>query len=224
MSREDELKKAHEQLDALEKAIHPKTTEEVVTKSLGLIERLMNFAGIGKLEKSEGGKEEEPVKTELQSPTTVMAKSLQDPNYQEMRDGSEALKSLEEAVTKSIGVVDANIQALSVTQTEQADTLGSLVKGLGLLAEATSAVLKSLESMPKSIPMSGYFGLPGSLKTEETTKSGAINFEDAYLALEKGVHARLLAPEVLEKFQARPVEVIKSLSEDVRTKLGIPAV
>lgn len=225
MSREDELKKAHEQLDALDKAIHPETTEEVVTKSLGLIERLMNFAGIGKLEKSEGSKEEEPLKTELQSPTTVMAKSLQDPNYQEMRDGSEALKSLEEAVTKSIGVVDANIQTLAVTQAEQADTLGSLVKGLGLLAEATSAVLKSLESMPKSIPMSGYFGLPGSLKTEETTtKSGAINFEDAYLALEKGVHARLLAPEVLEKFQARPLEVLKSLTEDTRTKLGIPAV
>ena len=136
MPREDELKKAHEQLDALDKSLHPETTEEVVTKSLGLIERLMNFAGIGKLEKSEVGKEEEPVKTELKSPTAEMKKSLQDPNYQEMRDGSEALKSLEEAVTKSIGVVDANIQTLSVTQSEQAETLGSLVKGLGLLVEA----------------------------------------------------------------------------------------
>lgn len=227
MATTEEMKQAHDALDALDKSLHPEQTEEVVKKSLSIIDRLLSFAGVGeKLAKSEATKDEPKKEEEKPSAADAMAKSLaNDQGYQEIRDGSEALKSLEEAVTKSIGLVDDNVQAISKAQGEQAETVSSLVKGLGLLAEATSAILKSLQDMPKSIPMSGYFGLPtGSLANEDMGKSSAISFEDTYLALEKGVRARILDPDVLAQFQSRPMEVLKSLSADTRTKLGIPTV
>lgn len=230
MATPEEMKQAHDKIDELNKALHPEPKgEEAVVKSLSIIDKLLSFAGIGtKLDKSAGGKEE-PAKTEetpaQPTATETITKSLAaNPEYQEIRDGSEALKALEDAMSKSIGTVDSNVQALSKAQGEQGEILNRVVLGLGLIAEAQTAIIKSLETMPKSIPMSGYFGLP-SVEADKTEKStGAINFEEVYLALEKGVHAGRLNPDVLMQFQAQPVAVLKSLSEDMRKSLGIPAV
>jgi hypothetical protein len=161
--------------------------------------------------------------THVSAAETITKSLAGDTEYQEIRDGSEALNALETAMTKSFGGVDAMVQALSKAQGEHTVTLDRVVKGMGLLAEATSTILKSLEKMPKSIPMAGYFGLP-SLEKEATSNAGAIDFEEAYLALEKGVHAGRLRPEVLMEFQTRPADVLKSLSADLRKSLGIPAV
>lgn len=82
------------------------------------------------------------------------------------------------------------------------------------------AVLQSLSS-----EICKVIGLP-SYASETLQKSAVsrspLSFEDAYLALERGVNARILRPEVLAEFQMRPAEVIKSLSDRTRQVLGIP--
>src|SRR5262249_17031124 len=166
--------------------------------------------------KIEAKMEEEEEEMKSHSASETLAKSLADnPEYQEVMEASDALRAMQDAMTKAVGALEKSLGTLRTEVAQIAEMLGTLCK-------SQVQPHKSFEPQPRTNPMPPFLGTINTSGAQQNGGDVKASREDIAMKLEKAVQDGKLEPSILGFFNTRPVQALATIPEGIAKSYGIP--